>query len=348
MEIDLSQIPVLSSLIIIFCLLVISAFFSGAEIALFTFRKTRLLMLVRQGNKTARLIDRMMKRPQRVLGTILVGNNIVAILISILGTTLSLNLFGKNGIWIAFLGITFLLVLFGEIIPKVIASQFWEKFAFAAVRPIWTLMKLLYPIVTFFSFLSNTLFRLFGVRIKYKRPFITKDELQHIVTLSKETGHLKKDEVTLLENVFAFQDRLVKEVMFPRKQMVALDINLAPDEMSRRITEGHHTRLPVYDGTLDNIIGVLHTKEYLNVLCYKNTVKIQDLLRPTYFTTEKTKISELLRELQKQHLHLAVVKDKEGKVSGIITIEDILEEIVGEIRDEYEKISPPATSTPKP
>lgn len=349
MEIDLSQVPTLSLLIIIFCLLILSAFFSGAEIALFSFRRTRLVMLVKQGHKTARLIERVMKRPQRLLGTILVGNNIVAILISVLGTTLSLTVFGKKGIWIAFGGITFLLVLFGEIIPKLIASQFWEKFAFAAIRPLWLLMRLLYPLVSFFSLLSNIFFRLFGVKIEYKRPFITKDELRHIVTLSKEKGYLKKDEVTLLENVFAFHDRLVKEVMFPRNQIIALDINLPPDEMSRIITESHRTRLPVYNHNLDNIIGVLHTKEYLNVLCYQDTVKVQDLLRPPYFTTEKAKISELLRELQKKHLHLAVVKDKEDKISGIITIEDMLEEIVGEIRDEHEKISQaPATSTPKP
>lgn len=293
-------------------------------------------MLVRQGNKTAILIERIMKRPERLLGTILVGNNIVAITVSIMGTALSIRLFGEKGVWVALGGVTFLLVLFGEIIPKVVASQFWEGFAFTAVRPIWLFMKLLYPLVAFFSVLSNIFFHLFGVKIEYKRPFITKDELRHIVDLSKEAGHLKKEEVTLLENIFAFHDRSVKEVMLPREQIVAVDINLPADKMLQIVAGSHRTRLPVYEGNLDNIIGIVHTKEYLNLLCYQDVVHVQDLLRPVYFTDESKKISELLRELQQKHLHLAVVKNQNTQIAGVITIEDILEEIVGEIRDEHE------------
>lgn len=336
MAIGTFQIPITSLLIIIFCLLVLSGFFSAIEIALFSFRKTRLAILVKQRNKRAILIEHIMKEPEKLLGTILVGNNIVAILISVLGTTVSLVLWGEKGVWVAFVSITFLLVMFGEIIPKVFASQFWESFTFACIRPISIIIWLLYPIVMIFSFFSNIFFHLFGIRIEYKKPFITKDELKHIVDMAKDTGHLKKDEVTLLEKVFAFHDRMAKEVMVPKSKIITLDINLPQDEMLKIITKGHFTRIPIYEGNPDNIIGILHTKEFVNIAFYKDLIVIQDLLRKPYFVLEEKKISEILRELQRQHLHLAVVKNAQDKVIGIITIEDILEEIVGEIMDEYE------------
>lgn len=331
----MTQLPLMTMLVIAVLLLPLSFFFSATEIAMFTFRKSRLAMLVKQGSKTAVLINRIMHKPDKLLGTILVGNNIVNVAISALTTTVFLAWFGENGVFISMVLTTVVLIELCEIIPKVLASQYWERFAFACSRPIYLFSFLFYPFIQMFSAITRVVTYLFGIKIQYRKPLITRDEIKHIVDISSEAGHLKSEEVTFLQNVLKFTDLVVSDVMIPRDKIVALDINAKSEEAMKLVTEKHYTRIPVYEEKLDNIVGVLHTKDYFNVVCYKNLIVLDDLLREPYFVPEEEKISDVLKELQKNHLHLAVVRNKAGKVTGIVTMENIIEEIVGNIMDEY-------------
>jgi putative hemolysin len=322
-------------LIVAIALLPLSFFFSATEISMFTFRKSRLAMLVKQGNKTATLINRIMHHPDKLLSTILVGNNIVNVAISALTTTVFLAWFGETGVFISMALTTVVLIELCEILPKVLASQYWERFAFACSRPIYLFSFLFYPFIQMFSAITRVVTYVFGIKIQYRKPLITKEEIKHIVELSSESGHLKSEEVTFLQNMLKFTDQLVGDVMVPRDKIVALELNAKPEVAMKLVTEKHYTRIPVYEGKLDNIVGILHTKDYFNVVCYKNLIVLDDLLREPYFVSEDEKISDILKNLQKNRLHLAVVRSKSGKVTGIVTMENIIEEIVGNIMDEY-------------
>lgn len=328
-------LPVGSLLIVLASLLIISFMFSASEISLFSFRKTRLALLAKQQNRTALLIQKILSEPDKLLSTILVGNNIVNTAISVLGTTLALYLFGEKGIYIAMVVLTIILIQFCEITPKVVASQYWERFAFAVARPIRWFYYIFYPFIVSFSFITKLLLKMFNINVHYRNPIITKEELKHIVSLSTEAGHLQEAETFLLMNVFEFTDRLVSEVMISKEKIAALDINLPADKVMNLIMERHYTRIPVYEGSVDNIIGILHIKDYFNVVCYKDIIAMIDLLRKPFFVSEKARISELMKEFQKRHVHLAIVRDDDNKTVGLITLENILEQIVGEIRDEH-------------
>ena len=328
-------LPPVSILIIIAGLLILSACFSATEIAMFSFRKTKLAMLVKQQNPTAILIQKILSEPDKLLGTILIGNNIVNTSASVLATALALHFFGENGIFVAMVVMTFILIQFSEVMPKVLASQYWERFSFAMARPIRILYYIFYPINMLISAVSRLLLKPFNIKIQHRKPMITKEELKHIVSLSTESGHLQEAETFLLMNIFEFTDRLVNEVMIPKEKMTALDINLSPEKIMEFITEKHFTRIPVYEDSVDNIVGILHTKDYFNVVCYKDIIATVDLLRKPIFVSEKTRISELLKEFQKKHSYMAIVRDDDNKTIGLITMENILEQIVGEIKDEH-------------
>jgi len=331
-------LPVGSVILIIGCLLIFSAFFSASEISLFSFRKTRLAMLVKEKHREATMVHEIMQRPESVLSTILVGNSLVTVAASVLASGLATLYFPQYGLLIATGVVTFMTVQFAEVLPKLLGSQFWEKTAFFSVRPLKAFSIILYPFVAFFSVCTRIICAPFGIKIGYRAPFISKEELRHIVAQTRDAGYLKEDEILILQNVFKFTDSLVKEVMLPRERTDMLDINSPQEAVLKMITEKHHTRLPVYEGSPDNIVGVFYTKEYLNVVCYGGSglIILHDLIRPPYFVEENSKISEVLKELRQKRVHLAIVRDKQGHFTGIITIEDILEEIVGDIMDEHD------------
>ncbi|MFA5793653.1 MAG: hemolysin family protein [Candidatus Brocadiia bacterium] len=331
----MSQLPLHTMLVVAIALLPLSFFFSATEIAMFTFRKSKLAMLVKQNNKGALLINRIMQKPDKLLSTILVGNNLVNIAITALATTIFLAWFGEKGLFISMAVTTFVLIEFGEITPKVLSSQYWEKFAFACARPIYLFSFLFYPFIQMFSSITRVVTYIFNIKIQYRKPMITKEEIKHIVELSSETGHLGKDEVTFLQNVLKFTDQVISDVMVPRDKIVALDANIKPEEATKFVTEKHYTRIPIYEGNLDNIVGILHTKDYFNVICYQNLIVMDDLLREPFFVSEEDKISDVLKKLQTNRVHLALVRDSHNKITGLVTIENILEEIVGDIMDEY-------------
>ena len=195
-------LPPVSILIIIAGLLILSACFSATEIAMFSFRKTKLAMLVKQQNPTAILIQKILSEPDKLLGTILIGNNIVNTSASVLATALALHFFGENGIFVAMVVMTFILIQFSEVMPKVLASQYWERFSFAMARPIRILYYIFYPINMLISAVSRLLLKPFNIKIQHRKPMITKEELKHIVSLSTESGHLQEAETFLLMNIF--------------------------------------------------------------------------------------------------------------------------------------------------
>jgi CBS domain containing-hemolysin-like protein len=336
----MNDFPVWSLITSIVLLLFLSGFFSASELALFSFRKTRLAMLVKQGSKKAILLNRIMQKPESVLSTILVGNNIVNTASTILATILAVRLFDDEGYLIAMFGMAFLTIQFGEVLPKALASQFWEKAAFAATNPIKIFNIIFYPFVMFFSLTTKFLVFLLGIRIKYRKPLITKDELRHTVEMAKDAGHLKEDETLILQNIFKFTDQKVADVMLPMEKVDVLDIDASQEKILDMIADKHHTRIPVYQGKPDNIIGILYTKEYVNVICHGDTglIVLHDLIRNPYVVSDTSKTSEILKVMQKSHVHLAIVKDKSDKFVGVITIEDILEEIVGDIWDEHDEL----------
>ncbi|MFH1231294.1 MAG: hemolysin family protein [Planctomycetota bacterium] len=328
-------LPPFSILIIILGLLILSACFSASEIAMFSFRKTKLAMLVKKQDKTALLIQKTLLEPEKLLGTILIGNNIVNTSASVLATTLALFIFGEKGIFITMIVMTLFLIQFCEVMPKVLATQYWEKVSFAVAYPMRWFYYIFYPLNILFSSLTRVILKPFKVEIQHRQPMITKEELKHIVDMSTQSGHLEKEETFLLQNVFEFTDRIVNEVMLPKEKIVAVNMNQSPEKLMEFIMEKHFTRIPVYEENIHNIVGILHTKDYFNVVCYKDIIVLADLLRKPMFVSEKTRISELLKEFQKKHLHLAIVKNDANETVGIITLENILEQIVGEMRDEH-------------
>ncbi|MBI4833825.1 MAG: HlyC/CorC family transporter [Planctomycetes bacterium] len=334
------DLPTWSLIISIVLLLFLSGFFSASELALFSFRKTRLVMLVKQGNKKAQRLNHIMQKPESILSTILVGNNIINTASAVLATILAVRLFPEHGYLIALFGMAFLTIQFGEVLPKALASQFWEKTAFSAVNPLRVFSTLFYPFVKFFSLTTRFFAFLLGIKIKYRKPFITKDELRYTVEMAKDAGHLKDDETLILQNIFKFTDQTVADVMLPKEKVDVLNIDASQEEILTMITNKHHTRIPVYQGKPDNIIGILYTKEYLNVICHGDTglIILHDLIRKPYVVSDTAKTSEILKVMQKSHIHLAIVKDRADKFIGVITIEDILEEIVGDIWDEHDEL----------
>ncbi|MBM4083866.1 MAG: HlyC/CorC family transporter [Planctomycetes bacterium] len=330
-----SHLAIIALLVSLVLLLLASAFFSGSETALFALSKVRLEFLAERRDNKALLIRRLMSQPDRLLATILVGNNIVNVLVSVIGTTLCLIFFGTVGLIIAPIAMTLLLLVIGEITPKVMASQFSERIAFLLVRPLNTLVAVLYPVTALFTFVVNKCFAVFGLKVEYKPHRFTRDEIRHLIRTTAETGHLKREEHQLLHRVFEFHDKLVKDVMVPRSKIHALSVNTTTAQLLDVIAEGGHTRFPVCDGDLDHIVGVIHAKDVINMVLDRQLFVLQDLIREAQVVLEDAHVSDLLAQFRKGRFHMAIVRNAPGQVVGLVTLEDVLEEIVGEIGAEH-------------
>lgn len=316
-------------------LLCLSAFFSASETALMSLSKIRLIHMVEEKVKGASVIDRLRDNPSKLLGTILVGNNLVNIGASSIATLLAIKHFGDTSVAIA-TGITTVLVLiFGEITPKSFAAQNSEKISLIVARPISILTYLFSPIVVVFTHIANFFMRLLGYKGDSSLPVITEEELKSMVKLSEEEGVIEDHEKTMICNVFDFGDQLVKDVMIQRTDIVAININATYDDIINLIRTEQYSRYPVYINRIDNIVGILNVKE----LVYRDPEEVFDLkkfAKKPYYTFEFMKTSELFNEMKKQRIHIAIVLDEYGGTAGIVTMEDLVEEIVGEISDEYD------------
>jgi putative hemolysin len=315
----------------------LSFFCSLAEMSLFSLGRLRLDYLTKKGDRTAGLVTSLLREPDELISTILICNNIANTLGTILACAIAVNLLGKTtGFTVASVVMTLVLIFFCEMTPKIIGAHYSEKISFKIAKPVRIGMILTSPLVKFLTSISNSMFRHLGVKLEPRRPMITRDELKHFVKLSREYGYIGRDEHEMFHAVFSFHDKLVYEAMLPRSNMVAIDIKKPMDEIMRSVSEHGYTRYPVYEGNIDNIVGILYAKDLFNAVLYKEVVIIQDLLRKPFFVDKNMRISSLLRNFQKERFHMAIVEDEKGGIAGIITMEDIIEEIVGEIEDEYD------------
>ncbi|HPY72872.1 MAG: hemolysin family protein [Methanothrix sp.] len=323
-------------LLALFCLLLcLSAFFSASETALMSLSKIRLIHMLEEKVRGASVINLLREDPSKLLGTILVGNNLVNISASSIATVLAIKYFGDAGVGIA-TGITTALVLvFAEITPKALAAQKSEKIALVVAKPIFILTTILAPIVFVFTQIASLFLRLLGCKYNDNLPTITEEELKSLVNLGEEEGVIEDQEKTMICNVFDFKDHLIKDVMIQRMDVVAININASYDEIINKIRTEQYSRFPIYSNKIDNIIGILNVKE----LVYRDLDEVFDIkkfMKKPYYTFEYMNTSELFNEMKKGRTHMAIVLDEYGGTVGIVTFEDLVEEIVGEISDEYD------------
>ena len=323
--------------ILLIVLLMMSAFFSASETALMSLSKIRLRHMLEENVKGAERVSRLLKSPSHMLGAILVGNNIVNIASSALATSIAITLFGPvKGIGISTGVMTLLVLIFGEITPKSIASERSEQIALKVAAPISILMVLLTPVLTAIMFVTGLLIKMMGGSPDKDRPFITEEELKTMVTVSHEEGVLEVDEKKMIYNVFEFGDSQVGDVMTPRTDMVMVEKSTEFKEIVDIFKSERFSRIPVYDETPDNIIGLLNVKDLIFYEPLHNAFKIEDFIREPYFTYEFKMTSELFAEMRSKRAAIAIVLDEYGGTAGMVTLEDLVEEIVGDIQDEYD------------
>ncbi len=326
-------------IIVLFTLLLFSAFFSASETALMTLSKIRIRHMVDEQIPKADLISKLLDNTGKLLGSILVGNNMVNTGASALATALLINIFGNKGIGIATVVMTILILIIGEITPKTLAAQYSEAVSVKVAGPLSIIIRILNPITTVMVSITNLIIRIFGGTVNIKQPFITEEELRTMVHVGHEEGVLEGEEKKMIYNVFEFGDSRVKDVMVPRTDMVALEVSSTYEEILNLFKEEQFSRIPVYEDTPDNVVGILTVKDLIlfSYQGHESQFDIYQYLREPHFTYEFKPVTELLKEMRNKRLGMAIVLDEYGGTAGIITMEDLLEEIVGEIRDEYDE-----------
>lgn len=323
-------------LIILILLLVLSAFFSSAETALTTVNKIKLKTMADDGNKKAARVLNVVTRPKKMLSAILIGNNIVNLSASSLATTLAIDIFGSVGAGIATGILTLLILIFGEITPKSIATINSTSLSLLFAPAISGLMWLLTPVIIIINFLAGLCIKLFGIDPDFKDDTITEDELRIMVDASHQSGEIEGDERTMIHKVFDFSDACAKEVMIPRIDMTMVDADISYNDLISVFKEDMFTRLPVCEPDSEKIIGIVNMKDFLG-LVPGDDFSVRNYLRDVYFTYEMKNVSDLFDEMREESTTVSIVLDEYGDLSGMITMEDLLEEIVGEIRDEYDE-----------
>lgn len=323
-------------LIVLFILLLLSAFFSSAETAMTTVNKIRIMSLADDGNKRAKTLMKIIDDPGKLLSTILIGNNIVNLSASSLATTWTTRVFGNAFIGVATGVLTLLVLLFGEITPKTMATLSAEKFSLTYAPIIYTLMKILTPVIFLVNKLSSGVLSLLHVDPNARQNTMTEQELRTIVDVSHEDGIIEKEERQMIYNVFDFGDSQAKDVMVPRIDMSFVSVDATYDELLTIFREDGYTRYPVYEKTTDTIIGIINMKDLL-LRDPSESFSVRSILRDPYFTYEYKSTADLLMEMKEYAVNLVIVLDEYGATAGMITLEDLLEEIVGEIRDEYDE-----------
>lgn len=323
-------------LFILLVLLILSGFFSSAETALTCANKVRIRSLADEGNKRALRVQIILESYSKVLSTILIGNNIVNIGASSLATTLTIRLFGNRFVGICTGILTFLVLIFGEIVPKTWAGSHADKIALAYSSIIHILMTVLTPIIWIVDNIAQGIIRLFHLGAKPGEGNITQEELRTYVDVSHEEGVIESGERKFIHNVFDFSDSTAAEIMIPRINMTSLSSDSTYEEIFTQFKKTMYTRIPVYeDDNPDNIIGFVHMKDFI-LTKDSPRFKVNKILRNVYYTYERKKTSDLFVELREKATNIAIVLDEYGSAVGMITMEDLLEEIVGEIRDEYD------------
>lgn len=322
-------------LLILILLLVMSAFFSSTETALTTVNKIKVRNLAEAGDKRAEYVLKVIEDPNKMLSAILIGNNVVNLYASSLSTVIATRIWGNKIVGIATGVLTLLILIFGEIAPKTVANIQAEQIALRFAKSIYYIMMVMTPIIFVVNQLSFIVLKILRVDVKAKGESITEDELRTIVEVSHEEGVIESEEKKMINNVFDFGDAVARDVMLPKVNMTFVDVNATYDELMEVFRSEKYTRYPVYEETTDNVIGILNIKDVF-LKGGEENFSIRKYLRKTLYTYEFKKVSELMREMRKAAISIVIVLDEYGSTAGLITLEDMLEEIVGDIRDEYD------------
>ena len=323
-------------LLILILLIGLSAFFSSAETALTTVNKIRIRNLAEAGDKSAVTLTKVLEDQGKMLSAILVGNNVVNLTASSMSTTLALNIWSNKAVGVATGVLTLVILVFGEISPKTISTLYSEKISLKYAKFIYLFMTVMTPVIYAVNVLSSGFLRLVHVDPNRKQEAITEDELRTIVEVSHEEGVIESEEKKIINNVFDFGDSVAKDIMVPRIDMAMVEVDATYDELIDIFREEKYTRMPVYEETTDNVIGIINMKDVL-LIDRNEEFHIRDLLREPLYTYEYKNTAELMVEMRQTSNNMIIVLDEYGATAGMITLEDLLEEIVGEIRDEYDE-----------
>ncbi len=323
-------------LVVLVILLALSAFFSSAETALTTVNRLRVRALVDDGDERAIVLAKVIDDPGKLLSAILIGNNIVNISASSIATLLATKFFGNAGAGIATGVMTLLVLIFGEVTPKTMASLKAEKISLSYAKTIYGIMFIFTPLIFILDLLSGGILRLFGIDPDKRDDSVTEEDLRTIVEAGHEDGVLETEEHKMINNVFDFGDHQAKDIMVPRVDMCFLNLDATYEDFMKIYREEKFTRIPVYEETRDNVIGILNVKD---LILYDKSQEfhVKDFLREAYYTYEFKNTSELMVEMRKNSISIAIVLDEYGATAGLVTLEDLLEEIVGDIRDEFDE-----------
>jgi putative hemolysin len=334
-----------SSFIIIIICLIFIGLLSSSEVAFISVNRMRLRHLIEKGNEQAKIAQKIRDQHDRLFSAVILSGNLFVVLATSIGTALAINILGKDredlGVIIATVVMTFLTVLFGELTPKTFAVTYSEKISLALARPMEIFIKIISPFAWVFNKLSNSIIRLFGGEIKPAPQFLTEEEMKAMISIGEEEGALEKEEKEMLHNVFAFGDKKVTEAMVPRTEIVAVQEEAVLADVLSLVTDAGYSRYPVILENVDNIIGVLYIKDILRKMAKEEitpNTPIRNFIRDAYYIPESKMVTALLDEMQKNKFQIAIVLDEHGGTAGLITLEDIMEEIVGGLQDEFEAI----------
>ena len=328
---------IIIELLLLVLLLLIGALTAASETSIIASSIIKLRRLAADGSKTARMILKILEAPEKFFGTIVVANNIVNSFIAAIITAIIISFIGKNtkSVLLATLVSAFLIIVF-EVAAKTLSAGNPVRVALALARMVKTLIFIFSPAVRVLSVITNFIVNLLGGKTKGRASLVVEDEIKALIRIGEEESPKHKDKYKMLSKVFEFSNTIVKTVMVPKDKMVLIDLGADIDSILDKVLESGYSRLPVYKDKPENIIGVINMKDLLNLSVNRDLVILQDIIYPPIFVSDSKNVTELLKEFQKGHTHLAIVTDPRGKLQGLVTLEDLLEEIVGEIQDEYD------------
>jgi len=328
-----------AEILILIILLILSGFFSGSEVALVSLTKHKAEYMLKKKKSGAIFVKRLKDNPQRMLATILIGNNLANVAASALATSVMIGIFKNYAVGIATGVMTLLILVFGEITPKSIAAKNNEVISRLVAPTIWYLSIILAPILSILDKFLNRFIKLMGIKAQEKA--ITEEELISIIKVAEEAGSIKAIEEKMLKSILEFDDINVGEIATPRRDMVLVESKVKIKDAFKVFLRKNHTRIPIYERQKDNIVGITHIKDIIRNMHGKaKSLSVRKIMYKPYFVPEAKKISDLLRKFQKRKDHMAIVVDEHGSITGLVTLEDVLEEIVGEIMDETDIIAP--------
>lgn len=321
-------------IVVLLVLLLLSGFFSGSETALIRVGRIKARSLLKRGVKGADTVEKLVNEPEALLTTVLIGNNIVNIAASALATSLAIDYFGDFGVGIAIGVMIFLILTFGEIIPKTLAVHHAEQFSITVSKSLEILIFVLRPVIKIYSVITSAFGKILGLKMP-QRKLISEEEVKTLLDIGEEEGAIEEDEKEMMNGVLKLDYITAKNVMTPKEEMVCLEANQSVDSAIELIRGSGYSRIPVFEETKDNIVGILYAKDLL-IRRNDRNISLKELIKPAYFVPETARVDDLLKEFQKGKFHIAIVVDGEGRTKGLVSLEDLLEEIVGSIYDEYD------------